>query len=68
MNVLSRGTQVRVACPHPSLPSASIVMLSVFVCLTLQYRVESMMLRLAKPANYIAVSPSIQQRARYRKL
>ena len=30
-----------------------------------QYKVESMMLRLAKPANYIAVSPSIQQRARY---
>ena len=29
-----------------------------------QYRVESMMLRLAKPANYIAVSPSVQQRAR----
>ena len=29
-----------------------------------QYKVEAMMLRLAKPANYIAVSPSIQQRAR----
>ena len=29
-----------------------------------QYKVESMMLRLAKPANYIAVSPSVQQRAR----
>ncbi|CAI8031969.1 DNA polymerase zeta catalytic subunit [Geodia barretti] len=29
-----------------------------------QYRVESMLLRLAKPANYIATSPSIQQRAR----
>uniref|UniRef100_A0A1X7U2J4 DNA polymerase n=1 Tax=Amphimedon queenslandica TaxID=400682 RepID=A0A1X7U2J4_AMPQE len=29
-----------------------------------QYRVESMMLRLAKQYNYIAASPSIQQRAR----
>lgn len=29
-----------------------------------QYKVESMMLRLAKPADYIAVSPSVQQRAR----
>ncbi|XP_076642989.1 DNA polymerase zeta catalytic subunit [Halictus rubicundus] len=29
-----------------------------------QFRVESMMLRLAKPLNYIAVSPSVQQRAR----
>ncbi|XP_033118831.1 DNA polymerase zeta catalytic subunit-like isoform X2 [Anneissia japonica] len=29
-----------------------------------QYRVESMMLRLAKPMNYIAISPSVQQRAR----
>lgn len=28
-----------------------------------QYRVESMMLRMAKPMNYIAVSPSVQQRA-----
>ncbi|XP_077444018.1 DNA polymerase zeta catalytic subunit isoform X1 [Stigmatopora argus] len=31
-----------------------------------QYRVESMMLRLAKPLNYIAVTPSIQQRAQQR--
>ena len=30
-----------------------------------QYRVESMMLRLAKPSNYIAVSPGVQQRARW---
>lgn len=29
----------------------------------LQYRVESMMLRVAKPMNYIPVTPSIQQRA-----
>ena len=29
-----------------------------------QYRVESMMQRLAKPANFIPVSPSVQQRAR----
>jgi len=29
-----------------------------------QYKVESMMLRLAKPANFIAVSPSTRQRAR----
>ncbi|XP_061668529.1 DNA polymerase zeta catalytic subunit isoform X2 [Syngnathoides biaculeatus] len=28
-----------------------------------QYRVESMMLRLAKPLNYIPVTPSVQQRA-----
>ncbi|XP_048348598.1 DNA polymerase zeta catalytic subunit [Sphaerodactylus townsendi] len=28
-----------------------------------QYRVESMMLRIVKPMNYIAVTPSIQQRA-----
>ncbi|CAH1283427.1 unnamed protein product [Diabrotica balteata] len=28
-----------------------------------QFRVESMMLRLAKPLNFIAVSPSVQQRA-----
>ncbi|XP_054001717.1 DNA polymerase zeta catalytic subunit isoform X1 [Hylaeus anthracinus] len=31
-----------------------------------QFRVESMMLRLAKPLNYIPVSPSIQQRANMR--
>ncbi|KAK3931836.1 DNA polymerase zeta catalytic subunit [Frankliniella fusca] len=31
-----------------------------------QFRVESMMLRLAKPMNYIPVSPSIQQRAHMR--
>ncbi|XP_076234619.1 DNA polymerase zeta catalytic subunit [Calliopsis andreniformis] len=31
-----------------------------------QFRVESMMLRLAKPCNYIPVSPSVQQRARMR--
>lgn len=31
-----------------------------------QFRVESMMLRLAKPMNYIAVSPSVQQRAKMR--
>ncbi|XP_045467770.1 DNA polymerase zeta catalytic subunit isoform X2 [Harmonia axyridis] len=29
-----------------------------------QFRVESMMLRLAKPLNYVAVSPSVQQRAK----
>ncbi|KAL1131908.1 hypothetical protein AAG570_011519, partial [Ranatra chinensis] len=28
-----------------------------------QFRVESMMLRMAKPLNYIAISPSIEQRA-----
>ncbi|XP_046836195.1 DNA polymerase zeta catalytic subunit isoform X3 [Vespa crabro] len=31
-----------------------------------QFRVESMMLRLAKPLNFIAVSPSVQQRAKMR--
>ena len=31
-----------------------------------QFRVESMMLRLAKPSNYIPVSPSIQQKAHMR--
>ncbi|XP_032877895.1 DNA polymerase zeta catalytic subunit [Amblyraja radiata] len=31
-----------------------------------QYRVESMMLRFAKPLNYIAVTPSVKQRARMR--
>ncbi|XP_060704706.1 DNA polymerase zeta catalytic subunit [Hemiscyllium ocellatum] len=31
-----------------------------------QYRVESMMLRVAKPMNYIAVTPSIQQRSHMR--
>uniref|UniRef100_A0A8C7DZ18 DNA polymerase zeta catalytic subunit n=1 Tax=Oncorhynchus kisutch TaxID=8019 RepID=A0A8C7DZ18_ONCKI len=31
-----------------------------------QYRVESMMLRVAKPMNYIPVTPSIQQRAQQR--
>nr|XP_032807788.1 DNA polymerase zeta catalytic subunit isoform X2 [Petromyzon marinus] len=31
-----------------------------------QFRVESMMLRVAKPLNYIAVSPSVQQRAHMR--
>lgn len=31
-----------------------------------QFRVESMMLRIAKPLNFIAVSPSVQQRARMR--
>ncbi|NWH77848.1 REV3L polymerase, partial [Piaya cayana] len=33
-----------------------------------QYRVESMMLRVAKPMNYIAVTPSIQQRAQMKAL
>ncbi|XP_078398731.1 DNA polymerase zeta catalytic subunit isoform X4 [Cetorhinus maximus] len=31
-----------------------------------QYRVESMMLRVAKPMNYIAVTPSVQQRSHMR--
>ncbi|TGZ37682.1 DNA polymerase zeta catalytic subunit [Temnothorax longispinosus] len=31
-----------------------------------QFRVESMMLRLAKPMNYIPISPSVQQRAKMR--
>ncbi|XP_011881898.1 PREDICTED: DNA polymerase zeta catalytic subunit [Vollenhovia emeryi] len=31
-----------------------------------QFRVESMMLRLAKPMNYIPISPSMQQRAKMR--
>ncbi|KAL2730715.1 DNA polymerase zeta catalytic subunit isoform X5 [Vespula squamosa] len=31
-----------------------------------QFRVESMMLRLAKPLNFVTVSPSIQQRAKMR--
>lgn len=31
-----------------------------------QYRVESMMLRVAKPLNYIPVTPSVQQRAHQR--
>ena len=29
-----------------------------------QYKVESMMLRIAKPLNFVAVSPNIQQRVR----
>ncbi|XP_028253994.1 DNA polymerase zeta catalytic subunit isoform X2 [Parambassis ranga] len=33
-----------------------------------QYRVESMMLRVAKPLNYVPVTPSIQQRAQQRAL
>lgn len=33
-----------------------------------QYRVESMMLRTAKPQNYVAMSPSAQQRSRYIQL
>ncbi|NXY81202.1 REV3L polymerase, partial [Alcedo cyanopectus] len=33
-----------------------------------QYRVESMMLRVAKPMNYIAVTPSVQQRAQMKAL
>jgi hypothetical protein len=37
-----------------------------FLSSVLQFRVESMMLRLAKPLNYVPVSPSIQQRARMR--
>lgn len=31
-----------------------------------QFRVESMMLRMAKPRNFIAISPSVQQRAHMR--
>uniref|UniRef100_UPI00398F6E42 DNA polymerase zeta catalytic subunit n=1 Tax=Pristiophorus japonicus TaxID=55135 RepID=UPI00398F6E42 len=31
-----------------------------------QYRVESMMLRVAKPMNYIAITPSVQQRSHMR--
>lgn len=34
------------------------------ICFCPQYRVESMMLRIAKPMDYIPVSPSVQQRAR----
>ncbi|XP_060046584.1 DNA polymerase zeta catalytic subunit isoform X2 [Erinaceus europaeus] len=33
-----------------------------------QYRVESMMLRIAKPMNYIPVTPSVQQRSQMRAL
>ena len=43
-----------------TLPSLLISLLS------LQYRVESMMLRVAKPMNYIPVTPSMQQRAQQR--
>ena len=38
----------------------------VCILLFLQYRVESMMLRIAKPLDYVAVSPSVQQRAQSR--
>lgn len=31
-----------------------------------QYRVESMMLRIAKPMNYIPVTPNVQQRSQMR--
>lgn len=31
-----------------------------------QYRVESMMLRIAKPLNFVAVSPSVHQRSKMR--
>ena len=31
-----------------------------------QFRVESMMLRLAKKQNFVAVSPSVKQRAKMR--
>lgn len=34
-----------------------------YIHTVLQYRVESMMLRIAKPMNYIPVTPSVQQRA-----
>lgn len=33
------------------------------ISITFQFRVESMMLRLAKNKNFVAVSPSIKQRA-----
>lgn len=35
---------------------------NLYVFFSFQYRVESMMLRIAKPMNYIAVSPSVEQR------
>ena len=39
------------------------------ICLLLwQYRVESMMMRTAKPQNYVAMSPSVQQRSRFVQL
>lgn len=39
-----------------------------YIQTVLQYRVESMMLRVAKPMNYIAVTPSVQQRAQMKAL
>lgn len=42
------------------------LLLSLLPPLCLQYRVESMMLRIAKPMNYIPVTPSVQQRSQMR--
>lgn len=38
----------------------------IFVIYPQQYRVESMMLRIAKPMNFIPVSPGVHQRAKMR--
>lgn len=63
-DVLSRGSQVSwkhvVDLPMSSFRLSVTVPLPSF---SVQFRVESMMLRLAKPANYVAVSPGVRQRA-----
>lgn len=63
--VFSRGSQVTFS-PWPWSQWPSFSWTYVCVCVCVQYRVESMMLRIAKPLNYIAVSPGVQQRARMR--
>lgn len=51
--------------PAVMVPYFDVEGLCVCVCCA-QYRVESMMLRIAKPMNYIPVTPSTQQRAQQR--
>lgn len=68
-HVLTRGSQVPThALIGPSWSACqSVKFVFIFLSLLfLQYRVESMMLRVAKPLNYIPVTPSVQQRAQQR--
>ena len=67
-NVLSRGTQVRKVTTNV-LPLIAWLLNGLLCCFVVspifvKYRVESMMLRLAKPANFIPISPNVHQRAR----
>ena len=60
--VFTRGSQVNTFYHVCFFKKDCLILLFYFIFF--KYRVESMMLRLAKPKNFVAVSPSVTQRSR----